>query len=98
MKFLTLLFLTATLSFSTHAVEANKKAPSTDQSAAKGKTGQQKTYEGSDSLSTEQSATTRNNQVNKVDTKVCKDSNGSMIRPGDVGYATCMSEDKAMNR
>lgn len=97
MKFLTLLFLTLTLSFSTHAADESKKAPSTDQSAIKGKTGQQKTYEGSDSISSEQSSTTRKDSLS-TDAKACKDSNGSWIRSGDTGYATCMGEDKMIKR
>lgn len=97
MKFLTLLFLTVTLSFSTHAADASKKAPSTDQSAIKGKTGQQKTYEASDSISTDQSSTTRKDSQSP-DTKACKDSNGSWIRSGDSGYAACMGEDKMIKR
>lgn len=50
-----------------------------------------------DSIRTGQSSTRRDYDANK-NYKTCRDANGSWLRPGDMGYTTCMNDPKMLRR
>jgi hypothetical protein len=99
MKTLMLLFLTVSLSQPAFSYdEAHKKQPSSDHAVIKEKTGQQEAYENSDTLSTNQSATSRDTYKSEGTYKTCKDDRGVWLHSGDTGYAACMGNAKMMKR
>lgn len=99
MKTLLLLILTVSLSQPAFSKDdAHKSQPSSDHAATKEKTGQQDVYENSDTLSTNQSATSRDTYKSEGVYKSCKDDRGVWLRSGDVGYASCMGNTKMMKR
>lgn len=90
------------LSFSASAFAANDvhkaAAPSSDKSATTQKNGQEKyhDYDNTDTIRTGQSATKREYQNDS--SRSCRDSSGTWLRSGDVGYAACMNNNKMMKK
>lgn len=73
-------------------------APSSDKSATTQKNGQEKfhDYDNTDTIRTGQSATKREYQYDGP--RSCRDSAGTWLRSGDVGYAACVDNQKMMKK
>ncbi len=90
------------LSFSASAFAATSvhkaAAPSSDKSATTQKNAQEKyhDYDNTDTIRTGQSATKREYQNDGA--RTCRDSNGTWLRAGDVGYPACVNNKKMMRK
>lgn len=96
MKSLLFLFLSISLTSSVYANVAYTSAPSDDLSATKENSKRIDVYQ-SDSISTGQSSTRRDFEADR-NYRMCKDENGSWLRPGDLGYVSCMSNLKMLSK
>lgn len=90
------------LSVSTSVFAANSAtkaaAPSSDKSITTQKNGQEKyhDYDNTDTIRTGQSATKREYQNDS--SRSCRDSAGTWLKSGDVGYAACMDNKNMMKK